>query len=201
MYCKKKCICDVVPGLKCSNKSTTVTRPLLSKNLPTAERSAWSSVKGAWPGVSLFAAVVSSHHQVAVGAQVFDAGGPAAVDGRRLSLHPRELQHAARVVLEQVALEGLPASANTHHHVFVVQHLWEETGLKCHVWWCRLSKAEPLFHSANGGLQLLRQRGMNSWVSFDGRWSMSKEAVGWLNVSGRKLSPEEEIIFIAVYCP
>lgn len=90
-------------------------------------------MKGAWPGVSLFAAVVRSHHQVAVGAQVFDAGGPAAVDGGRLALHPRELQHAARVMLEQVALEGLPASANTHHHMFVVQHLWEETGLKCHV--------------------------------------------------------------------
>lgn len=44
MYCLKKCICDVVPGLKCSNKSSTVTRPPLSTNLPTAERSPWSSV-------------------------------------------------------------------------------------------------------------------------------------------------------------
>lgn len=143
---KKKCICDVVPGLKCSNKSSTVTRPLLSTNLPTAERSPWSSVRGAWPGVSLFAAVVRSHHQVAVGAQVFDAGGPAAVDGGRLALHPRELQHAARVMLEQVAFEGLPASADTHHHVFVVQHLWEEKGIEVSRLMSRLSKAEPLFH-------------------------------------------------------
>lgn len=101
--------------------------------LKTCRQPPWSSVKGARPGVSLFAAVVRGHHQVAVGAQLFDAGGPAAVDGGRLALHPRELQHAARVVLEQVALEGLPASADAHHHMLVVQHLWEETGLKCHV--------------------------------------------------------------------
>lgn len=76
-------------------------------------------------GASLFAAVVSSHHQVAVGTQLSDAGRlAAAVDRRRLAFHPRELQHAAGVVLEQVALERLPASADAHHHVLVVQHLW-----------------------------------------------------------------------------
>ena len=77
---------------------------------------------------SLFAAVVCCHHQVAVGGQVLDVGGLAA-DRRHLALHPGELEHAARVVLQQVALEGLPASAHTHHHVLVVQHLQRATGL------------------------------------------------------------------------
>lgn len=50
---------------------------------------------------SLFAAVVSGHHQVAVGTQLSDVGrlAAAAVDRRRLAFHPRELQHAAGVVL------------------------------------------------------------------------------------------------------
>lgn len=73
---------------------------------------------------SLLAPVVGSHDQVAVRAELFNGGGPAAAaDGGRLSLHPRELQHAAGVVFEQVALEGLPAAAHAHHHVLVVQHL------------------------------------------------------------------------------
>lgn len=78
--------------------------------------------------VSLFAAVVSSHYQVAVRREVFNVGGLAVVDRGRLALHPRELEHAARVVFEQVALKGLPASTNTHHHVLVVQHLQREMG-------------------------------------------------------------------------
>lgn len=72
---------------------------------------------------SLLAPVVCSHHQVAVGTQLFDGGGPAAAaaaDGGRLSLHPWELKHAAGVVFEQVALKGLPASTHAHHHVLVV---------------------------------------------------------------------------------
>lgn len=68
-----------------------------------------------------------SHHQVAVRADVFDGGGPAAAAaaaaGGRLSLHPGELEHAAGVVFQQVALEGLPSAAHAHHHVLVVQHL------------------------------------------------------------------------------
>lgn len=85
-------------------------------------------MKKRWPCLaSLLAAVVSSHHQVAVGTQLSDAGrlaaAAAAVDRRRLAFHPRELQHAAGVVLEKVALERLPASADAHHHVLVVQHL------------------------------------------------------------------------------
>lgn len=72
---------------------------------------------------SLLAPVVRSHHQVAVRADLFDGGGPAAAAGGRLSLHPGELEHAAGVVFEQVALEGLPSAAHAHHHVLVVQHL------------------------------------------------------------------------------
>lgn len=74
---------------------------------------------------SLFAAVVGCHHQVAVGSEVLDVGGLAA-EGGRLALHPGDLEHAARVVFQQVALKGLPASTNTHHHVLVVQHLQRE---------------------------------------------------------------------------
>lgn len=92
--------------------------------------------------VSLFAAVVSSHYQVAVGGEVFDVGGLAVVDRGRLALHPRELEHAAWVVFEQVALKGLPASTNAHHHVLVVQHLQTGIGLKCHCS-CQYVKAEP----------------------------------------------------------
>lgn len=75
---------------------------------------------------------MSGHHQVAVGTQLSDAGRLAAavVDRRRLAFHARELQHAAGVVLEQVALERLPASADAHHHVLVVQHLWGGDGFR-----------------------------------------------------------------------
>lgn len=94
-------------------------------------------------GVSLLAAVVGGHHQVAVGTQLSDAGRlAAAVDRRRLAFHPRELQHAAGVVLEQVALEGLPASADAHHHVLVVQHLLGGDGIRVLLVTCR-SRAEP----------------------------------------------------------
>lgn len=79
---------------------------------------------------SFFAAVVCCHHQVTVRAQVFDIWRLAA-DRRRLAVHPGELEHAAWVVFEQVALEGLPASTNTHHHMFVVQHLQTEIRLGC----------------------------------------------------------------------
>ena len=72
---------------------------------------------------SLLAAVVGRHHQVAVRPQVLDHGGPAAGDRRVLALHPGDLEHAAWVMLQQVALEGLPAPAHPHHHVLVVQHL------------------------------------------------------------------------------
>lgn len=78
---------------------------------------------------SLFAAVVGCHHQVAVRGEVLDVGGLAAADGGRLALHPGDLKHAARVVFQQVALKGLPASTNTHHDVLVVQHLQREIGL------------------------------------------------------------------------
>lgn len=70
---------------------------------------------------SLFAAVVGCHHKVAVGSEVLDVGGLAA-EGGRLALHPGDLEHATRVMFQQVALKGLPASTNTHHHVLVVQH-------------------------------------------------------------------------------
>lgn len=81
---------------------------------------------------SLFAAIVGCHHQVAVGGEVLDVGGLAAADGGHLALHPGDLEHAARVVFQKVALEGFPASADAHHHVLVVQHLQRETGLECH---------------------------------------------------------------------
>lgn len=89
-----------------------------------------SFLHGTFLPVSLFAAVVGGHHQVAVGGELFDAGGPAVTDGGHLALHPGELQHAARVVLEQVALKGLPAPADAHHHVLVVQHLGRQAGLQ-----------------------------------------------------------------------
>lgn len=79
---------------------------------------------------SLFAAVVCCHHQVAVRGQVLDVGGLAAERGR-LALHSGNLEHAARVVFQQVALEGLPASTDAHHHVLVVQHLQRQIGLWC----------------------------------------------------------------------
>lgn len=78
---------------------------------------------------SLFAAVMGRHHQVAVGGEVLDVGRLAAADGGCLSLHPGDLEHAAGVVFQQVALEGLPASTNTHHHVLVVQHLRRGVGV------------------------------------------------------------------------
>lgn len=65
------------------------------------------------------------HHQVAVWGEVFDIGGLGA-DGGYLSLHSGNLQHAAGVVFQQVALERLPASADPHHHMLVVQHLQQE---------------------------------------------------------------------------
>lgn len=70
---------------------------------------------------SLLAAVVGCHHQVAVRGEVLNVGGLAA-DRGRLALHPGDLEHAAWVVFQQVALKGLPASTDTHHHVLVVQH-------------------------------------------------------------------------------
>lgn len=70
---------------------------------------------------SLFAAVVGCHDQVAVGGEVLDVGGLAA-DWGRLALHPGDLEHAAWVVFQQVALKRLPAPTNTHHHMLVVQH-------------------------------------------------------------------------------
>lgn len=71
---------------------------------------------------SLLAAVVGRHYQVAVRAQVLDVGGLGA-DGGYLSLHSGNLKHPAGVMFQQVALEGLPASADSHHHMLVVQHL------------------------------------------------------------------------------
>lgn len=71
---------------------------------------------------SLLAAVMGRHHEVAVRAEVLDVGGLGA-DGGDLALHPGDLEHAAGVVFQQVALKGLPASADSHHHMFVVKHL------------------------------------------------------------------------------
>lgn len=82
------------------------------------------------PVSSLFAAVVRCNHQVAVRAEVFDGGGLAA-DRGYLALHSGNLEHAAWVMFQQVALEGLPASTDSHHHVFIVQHLQKEIGLCC----------------------------------------------------------------------
>lgn len=79
---------------------------------------------------SLFPAAVGRHHQVAVWRQVLDAWGLAA-DGGRLPLHTGDLEHPTWVVFQQVALKGLPAPTNAHHHVLVVQHLQKEAGLKC----------------------------------------------------------------------
>lgn len=70
---------------------------------------------------SLFAAVVRCHHQVAVRAEVLDIRGLAAYRGY-LALHPGNLEHAAWVMFQQVALKGLPASTDSHHHVLIVQH-------------------------------------------------------------------------------
>lgn len=78
---------------------------------------------------SLFAAVVSCHHQIAVRGEVLDVGGLAAADGGHLALHTGDLEHAAWVMFKQVALKGLPAASNTHHHMLVVQHLQREIGL------------------------------------------------------------------------
>lgn len=120
-----------------TQKSQKPSDHLFCSNTPKKKRNCISSlplVKKRWPclaGASLFAAVVSGHHQVAVGTQLPDAGWlAAAVDRQRLAFRPRELQHAAGVVLEQVALERLPASADAHHHVLVVQHLLEGDGIK-----------------------------------------------------------------------
>lgn len=71
---------------------------------------------------SLFAAVVGCHHQVAVRGEVLDVWGLAAADGGHLALHPGDLEHAAGVMFQQVALKSLPASTNAHHDVLVVQH-------------------------------------------------------------------------------
>lgn len=65
---------------------------------------------------------MSCHHQVAVRGEVLNIGGLVA-DRGHLTLHPGDLEHAAWVVFQQVALKGLPASTNTHHHMLVVQHL------------------------------------------------------------------------------
>lgn len=70
----------------------------------------------------LLAAVVSCHHQVAVGAQVLDVGGLVG-DWGGLALHAGDLKHAAWVVFQQVALECLPTSPNTNHHMFIMKHL------------------------------------------------------------------------------
>lgn len=78
---------------------------------------------------SLFAAVVGCNHQVAIRGEVFDIGGLAAADRGHFALHPGDLEHAARVMFQQVALKGLPTSTNTHHHMLVVQHLQREIGL------------------------------------------------------------------------
>lgn len=93
---------------------------------------------------SLLAAVVSCHHQVAVGAEVLDVGGLIAANS--LALHPGELEHAARVVLQQVALERLPASAHTHHHVLVVQHLQGDKGVRVSL---LVSTLSPCFYRSN----------------------------------------------------
>lgn len=79
---------------------------------------------------SLFAAVVRCHHQVAVRAEVLDIRGLAA-DGGYLALHPGNLEHAAWVMFQQVALKGLPASTDSHHHVLIVQHLRKKVGSCC----------------------------------------------------------------------
>lgn len=62
------------------------------------------------------------HYQVAVGREVSDVGRFAG-DGRDLAFYTRDLEHATWVMLQQVALERLPASANSHHHMFIMQHL------------------------------------------------------------------------------
>lgn len=82
----------------------------------------WLSERVGGSGVLLLAAVVCGHHQVAVGTQVLDVGGLVG-DGGGLALHAGDLEHAARVVLQQVALERLPASPHTNHHMLVMQHL------------------------------------------------------------------------------
>lgn len=51
----------------------------------------------------------------------------ALLKGQDLLLQCGELQHPQRVVLGQEAPQGVPAPANSHHHVFAVQHLREQT--------------------------------------------------------------------------
>lgn len=100
---------------------------------------------------SLFAAVVGRHYQVAVRCQVLDVGGLAA-DGGHLALHPRDLEHAAWVMFQQVALKGLPASTNAHHHVLVVQHSYEKHFLPNTVSTLRLPLYTEFIRAPAGGI-------------------------------------------------
>lgn len=44
------------------------------------------------------------------------------LEGEDLLLQSGELQHSQGVVLHQEATQCVPAAANTHHHVFVMEH-------------------------------------------------------------------------------
>lgn len=51
----------------------------------------------------------------------------ALLEGQDLLLQCGELQLPQRVVLCQEAPQGVPAPADSYHHVFAVQHLTEQT--------------------------------------------------------------------------
>lgn len=44
------------------------------------------------------------------------------LEGQDLLLQGGELQDSERIVLHEEAAEGVPASANTHHHMFTMKH-------------------------------------------------------------------------------
>lgn len=74
----------------------------------------------------LLSLVAGRDHQVVIWIHVLQGWG-FALDRGCLAIHTRDLQHAAGVMLEQIACEGLPASSHTDHHVLVMQHLERKT--------------------------------------------------------------------------
>lgn len=88
---------------------------------------AWVPFQGPVSFNLLLSLVAGRDHQVVIWIHVLQGWG-FALDRGCFAIHTGDLQHAAGVMLEQIACEGLPASSHADHHMLVVQHLEGETG-------------------------------------------------------------------------
>lgn len=89
-----------------------------------------------WVSFNLLLSLVGGRdHQVIIWVHVLQGWG-FALDRGCLAVHTGDLQHAAGVMLQQVACKGLPASSHTDHHMLVVQHLEGKARKVVRFWEC-----------------------------------------------------------------